>query len=369
MGFLLYDLFYTDEGVFSFLRMFQYISFRASFAFLTGFLIALIFGRKIITLLYHRGSRETAREVTDVVIQDKRGTPTMGGMIIIIAICVSVILWCNLTVSFVLYSLAALIYFGFIGFVDDARKMKSQSSESGLSRTKKLIMQGIFGLILGVMVYSGATTPYPESLMTNLYVPFYKNPIIDLSWFYIPFSVFVILSIANAVNFADGLDGLAVVPACTTVGVYGVFAYIIGNAVYSDYLLFEWMPGTGELTIVCAAAMGSGLGFLWYNAYPAQVFMGDTGSQALGGLIATISILLKQEFLFLIAGGIFLAEAISVLLQDRIGIARIGRRFLYRAPLHHSFQYRGIAESTVVVRFWIISMMLALLSIVTVKIR
>jgi len=369
MGYFLYQSFYSEEGFFSFLRMLQYISFRASFAFITGFLIAVIFGRKIIVYLFHRGSRETARKFTDTVLQDKQGTPTMGGILIILSIFISALLWCNLMNIFVILSVCALLYFGIIGFIDDRMKLKAESSDTGLSRSRKLLLQGIFGLILGLIIYREATSPFPADIVTDLYIPFYKHPLIDLQWLYIPFAVFIILSISNAVNFADGLDGLAIVPACTTIGVYGVFAYIIGNTVYSEYLLFDWMNGTGELTIVCAAAIGSGLGFLWFNAYPAQVFMGDTGSQALGGFIATISLLLKQEFLFLIAGGIFLAEAVSVLLQDRIGIARIGRRFFYRAPLHHTFQYRGIAESTVVVRFWIVSIMLAFISFLTIKIR
>lgn len=369
MGYLLFEFFYTESGALSFLRLFQYISFRSGLAFITAFLIAVIFGGRIITRLYRSGSRETGRDVTDAVIQDKSGTPTMGGVIIILALTVSVLLWCNLKSQFVLWSLASILFFGFIGAKDDLMKRKAGSSEVGMSRTRKLLLQGFFGLILGVVIFSEGTTPYPVEVMTKLYIPFFKDPVIDLSYLYIPFVIFILLSISNAVNFADGLDGLAVVPSCTAIGVYGVFAYIIGNRVYADYLLFDWIPGTGELTILAAAVIGAGLGFLWFNAYPAQIFMGDTGSQALGGLIGTVAILLKQEFLFLIAGGIFLAEAVSVLLQDRIGIARIGRRFFYRAPLHHAFQHRGIAESTVVVRFWIVSVMLALLSIVTIKIR
>ena len=396
---MLYQLFHPDEAWLLAVNLFKYISFRASFAFLTAFFIGLVFGRQAISMMYRHGSREAAREVTDVVIQDKKGTPTMGGLLIILSIAVSALLWCDLQNVFALWSVAALLFFGMIGFRDDYLKVKHKSSERGLSRTRKLLLQGLFGLVFSLFVYSEATTPFPpaeagvqqqqtaaaetltgenpatvetetaESIATNLYLPFFKNPVIDLSWLYILFAIFVFLSISNAVNFADGLDGLAIVPACMTIGVYGIFAYIIGNARYSSYLLFDLIPGTGELTIVAAAVIGAGLGFLWYNAYPAQVFMGDTGSQALGGLTATVALLVKQEFLFLIAGGIFLAEAVSVLLQDRIGIARIGRRIFYRAPLHHAFQFRGIPESTVVVRFWIISVMLALLSIVTLKIR
>ncbi len=359
----------TTEGPLTFLRLVQYISFRSSFAFLTAFLISILFGRKIILMLFRNGMRETSREEVDLIVTDKKGTPTMGGLLIILSLLVSSLLWCDFTSPFIYLPVTAVIWFGMIGWIDDRSKIRQKSSNVGLSRPKKLILQGLFGLFLSFIIFSGGTTPYPEDIATFLYIPFFKNPIIDLSWFYYLFCIFIIISISNAVNFADGLDGLAIVPSVTTAAVYGVFAYITGNAVYSDYLLYQNMPGSGELTIFCAGLIGAGLGFLWYNAYPAQIFMGDTGSQALGGVIGTIAILLKQEFLFLIAGGIFLAEAVSVLLQDRIGIARIGKRFFYRAPLHHTFQYRGLAETTVVVRFWIVSILLALMSIVTIKIR
>ncbi|MFC1564051.1 phospho-N-acetylmuramoyl-pentapeptide-transferase [candidate division KSB1 bacterium] len=369
MFYLLLKFINITEGPFTFLRLLQYISFRSSFAFLTAFLISVIFGRKIILKLYRNGMRETSREEVDLIVTDKQGTPTMGGILIILSILISSLLWCDFTSAFIFLPVLALIWFGLIGWIDDRNKIKQRSSNIGLSRSKKLILQGLFGLILAAVIFSKSTTPFPESIITNLYIPFFKNPVLDLSWFYYLFCIFVIISISNAVNFADGLDGLAIVPASTTAAVYGVFAYIAGNAVYSDYLLYQNMPGSGELTIFCAGMIGAGLGFLWFNAYPAQVFMGDTGSQALGGVIATVAILLKQEFLFLIAGGIFLAEAVSVVLQDRVGIARVGKRFFYRAPLHHTFQYRGLAETTVVVRFWIVSVLLALMSIVTIKIR
>ncbi len=351
------------------MRLLNYISFRAGFAFLTAFLISLFWGRKIIIGLYRKNFRETSREASDAVVQNKKGTPTMGGLIIIFSVMTSSLLWCNLSSLFVLLPLAALSWFGFIGFIDDRRKLFGQSSEAGLSRSSKLLAQGVFGLLFGLIIYSESWSPFPENMIYNLYLPFYKPAILHLSWFYVPLCIFIILSISNAVNFADGLDGLAIVPSSTTIAVYGVFAYVIGNSKYADYLLFELIPGTGELTVLCAAGIGAGIGFLWFNTYPAQIFMGDTGSQALGGFIATIAILVKQEMLFLIAGGIFLAEAVSVLVQDRIGINRIGRRLFYRAPLHHTFQFRGIAEPTVVVRFWIVSIILALMSILSLKIR
>ncbi|MFC1513632.1 phospho-N-acetylmuramoyl-pentapeptide-transferase [candidate division KSB1 bacterium] len=369
MIYLFYKYIETNLGPETLFRLLKYISFRASFAFLTAFLISIIFGRKLIVALHKKGFRETSREKVDPVIQDKSGTPTMGGLLIIISVLVSAVIWCNVSNLFVILMLCSIIWFGAIGYVDDLKKMKGKSSNKGLSRSKKLVFQGLFGLILGLIIFSESTSPYQKEIMHNLYIPFFKEHIFSEFWIYLPFSIFVLLSISNAVNFADGLDGLAIVPASTTIGVYGIFAYILDNTTYSRYLFFEYIPGTGEITIFAAAVIGAGLGFLWFNAYPAQVFMGDTGSQALGGLIGTVAILLKQEFLFLIAGGIFLAEAVSVLVQDRIGIAKIGRRIFFRAPLHHTFQFRGLPESTVVVRFWIVSIILALMSFVTLKLR
>ncbi len=369
MSYLIYELFYSPDSSFSFLRLLSYISVRAIMAFVIAFLISLLSGRKIITILFYKGVKEEIRKYEEIASSSKKGTPTMGGILIIISILLPVILCCNLASRYVQLLIGALLWFGLIGASDDILKIKMRKGGKGLSRSKKLLLQGLFGLILGLIILNRNTTPYTEEIMFNLYIPFYKKVLFNLGWLYLPFIIFVIISISNAVNFADGLDGLAIVPSTTTAAVYGVFAYILGNFNYSRYLLFDHFKGSGEVTIFCAAVIGAGLGFLWYNAYPAQVFMGDTGSQALGGIIGTMAVLLKQEFLFLIAGGIFLAEAFSVLIQERIGISKIGRRIFYRAPLHHTFQHRGIAEPTVVVRFWIISIFLALISIVTLKIR
>ena len=220
-----------------------------------------------------------------------------------------------------------------------------------------------------VKLLQGALNVTPENYKFYLQIPFYKYPVLDLSWFYLPFGVFVILAISNSVNFADGLDGLAIVPATLTAGVYGLFAYIIGNSIHSRTLLFTHLVGSGELSIILSALFGAGLGFLWFNAYPAQVFMGDTGSMALGGVLAVVAIMLKQEFLFLLAGGIFVLEGTSVLIQEKIGINILGRRIFHRAPIHHNFQHFGIAETKLVVRFWIIGIILMLLSLATIKIR
>jgi len=369
MSYLIFELFYSEEGTLSFLRLLSYISFRAILAFVAAFIISLLFGKRTINALLKNGIREEVREYEGITSRTKKGTPTMGGLLIIVSILIPVILCCNLASRYVQLLILALVWFGLIGAWDDLLKIKHEKSDKGLSRSRKLLLQGLFGLIFGFILLHKSTTPYDETIIFNLYVPFYKKALLNLGWFYLPFIIFVIISIANAVNFADGLDGLAIVPATTTAAVYGVFAYVLGNFNYSNYLLFNFFNGSGEITVFCAAVIGAGLGFLWYNAYPAQIFMGDTGSQALGGLIASMAILIKQEFLFLIAGGIFLAEAFSVLIQDRIGIGWLGRRLFYRAPLHHSFQHRGIAETTVVVRFWIISIFLALLSVVTLKVR
>ena len=370
MAYYLYKWLYDPETVFSFLRLLSYLSFRSIIAFVTAFFVSIIFGRRIINYLLKKDIREYSREYNEEIVSpSKNGTPTMGGFIIIISIIIPVILWCDLANMFIQLLILTIFWFSGIGFIDDYLKIKKRESDKGLSRLNKLILQAIFGIFLGFVLLNKNITPYPESIIFNLYLPFFKEAVLNLSWFYLIFIVFVVMAISNAVNFADGLDGLAVVPASVVVAVYGVFAYILGRVDFSSYLLFEHIPNSGEIAVFCASVMGAGLGFLWYNAYPAQVFMGDIGSQSLGGIIAVTAILIKQEFLFLIAGGIFLAEAFSVLIQDRIGIAAIGRRIFYRAPLHHAFQYRGVAEPAVVVRFWIIAILLALVSFATLKIR
>ncbi|MCK4965383.1 phospho-N-acetylmuramoyl-pentapeptide-transferase [bacterium] len=369
MSYYLYKLLYDPETTLSFFRLFGYLSFRSIFAFATAFFVSVIFGRKIIKYLLKKGLREHSREFyKEIAPVAKKGTPTMGGLLIIISILVPVFLWCNLENRFIQLLIGALFWFGAIGFIDDYLKIKSAKGDGGMSRTHKLILQIAFGIVLGILVLNKSTSPFPESIINHINIPFFKG-IVTMSWLYFFFIIFVVTSISNAVNFADGLDGLAVVPASVVAAVYGVFAYILGRVDYSSYLLFEHIPNCGEITVFCAAVAGAGLGFLWYNTYPAQIFMGDVGSQALGGVLAVTAILVKQEFLFLIAGGIFLAEALSVLIQDRIGIAKIGKRIFFRAPLHHTFQYRGTAEPAVVVRFWIISILLALASLATLKIR
>lgn len=363
------DYLYRTVEALSFFRLAHYLSFRAIAAALTAFLLTLIFGRKMINYLHMHRMRDIVRDYGVTSVKDKRGTPTMGGMLIVPVILLSLVLWCNLSNRFALIAFSSLIWFAALGALDDYLKIRRQSNDRGLSQSVKLALQGLYGLAFGAIYLSEALSPVGPALSSKLYLPFVKMAIIDLSWFYLPFILFTVLAIANSVNFADGLDGLAIVPASFVAVVYGVFAYVIGNRIYSGYLQFFYLPGSGEIAVICAAIFGAGIGFLWYNAYPAQIFMGDTGSQALGGILGTLSVLLKQEFLFLIAGGIFVAEAFSVLIQEKIGIDHLGRRIFYRAPVHHTFQHRGLAETKVVVRFWIVSGVLALVSLATLKVR
>jgi phospho-N-acetylmuramoyl-pentapeptide-transferase len=359
-----------DYSFLSFFRLFDSISFRSIGAMITALFVSLVFGNGIIKWLYRHGVRDVVREYGDISVTDKKGTPVMGGLILILSLVVSILLWSDLASVFSLVPLSAIIWYGAIGAKDDIDKIKYKNSDKGMSQMTKIILQGLFAAGLAWVLTTKGLTPFPEGVVTKLTVPFLKgNFSVDLGLFYIFFVIFTMLSIANAVNFADGLDGLVTVPAIVTGAVYGIFAYLIGNAVYSKYLLLNFVPGTGELTIIMAALFGAGLGFLWYNCYPATVFMGDTGSMAIGGLLGVTVILVKQELIFLIAGGIFVAEAFSVLIQEKIGIKWLGRRIFYRAPIHHSFQLRGISEPKIVQRFWIVSIILALISIASIKIR
>ena len=360
----------SDYEFLSFLRLFDSIMFRAMAAMITALLFSLIVGNKIIILLYKKGMRDIVRDYGNIGVSDKNGTPVMGGLIIISSLVFSILLWSDLQSTFVLLSLSAILWYGYIGALDDINKVKNRNSDKGMKQLTKIILQGLFALVIALIFYLKETTPFPEGIVSHLTIPFIKGDFfIDLGWFYIPFATFTMLAISNAVNFADGLDGLVIVPSIVTGIVYGVFAYIIGNIKFSEYLLFNYTPGTGEITIIMSALFGAGLGFLWYNCYPATVFMGDTGSMGIGGLLGVTVLATKQELIFLIAGGIFVAEAASVLIQEKIGINWLGKRIFFRAPLHHTFQFRGLSETKIVQRFWIISIILAMISLITIKVR
>lgn len=441
--------------------LFRYITVRTMMAMLTSFIVSLLVGRWVILLLYKYKIRDVVRDYTVMRVESKKGTPTMGGVLILTALLSSVLLWANLSSAFIWYLLFAAVWFAGVGAADDALKIKYRDSDKGLSRKAKYALQIGYGLIFGLLFLLPSTTPLPHpskpsqcrmrwskncdtrcrtdqdcqtkacgisrskcvnnkcqadtcqakagghvtcnshdtclnacgkgamcsmpwrvELTTNnvttfrpsqLYVPFLKTPLISFGgwwwWLYIFVVIFFIVYAANAVNFADGLDGLTTVPTMFSYAVYGIYAYILGNAILSQYLLFPRIPGAGEIAVFCGAVVGALVGFLWFNAYPAEVFMGDTGSMALGGVLGTMMVLLKQEVLFFLLGGIFLVEIASVAIQDYIGIKLLGRRIFYRAPIHHTYQHQGLAEPKIVIRFWIVAGVLALLSLAALKIR
>ncbi len=304
-----------------------------------------------------------------VDVEGKSGTPTMGGVLILFTVGFSVFLWNDLSNHFVQILLFSVIWFGILGFIDDFLKFK-QGNKTGMPEKYKLAGQALFGIALSFLYLNPAYTPVPSELTTQLFFPFIKQPVADLG--IIGYSLFIILTItaiSNSVNLADGLDGLAIVPSIFVASVFGIFSYVIGNKILAGHYLFEFVTGTGEVAVFSAALFGAGMGFLWFNAYPAQIIMGDIGSMSLGGILGTIAILIKQEFLFVIAGGIFVAEAFSVFVQKYVFIPHVGRRIFYRTPIHHTFQHRGLGETKVVIRFWIIAAILALISLSALKIR
>lgn len=352
----------------SYLRLLDSISFRSLGGAMTALLFTILCGGAMILYFYRSGKRDRSRRYANFPVSENPAK-TYGGGLLVTAITLSVLLWCQLPDKLVLMCLSAIIWFGGMGYIDDYLKMRHGTSDRGLSEVAKLLLQISFAGSFAYVFVSDEMSPLPPGLATQLYLPFVKNPIADLSWGYIPLIVFTIVAISNSVNIADGIDGLAIVPVAFVVAVYGVFAYVSSHAQISQFLIFPFIPGAGEVAIVCTIVFGACLGFLWFNSYPANVIMGDTGSMALGGLIGTIVVLVKQEFLFVIVGGIFVGEALSVLIQEKIGIKRLGRRFFLSAPIHHHFQSKGIADTKIVIRFWIVAGILALCGLATLKIR
>lgn len=348
--------------------LFGYSTSRAVFAFVTAFLVGLAFGRPIINALYRKGMRSKERTYGDINTESKAGTPVMGGFILLAAGLGAVLLWCDLSNTRIQVLLLACVWFAAIGFLDDYGKVKHGGADAGMSRAGKYLSQIGFGVLLGIYLIHPDLTPFKGGTEGLIYLPFIKEPVLDIGWWYVPFAVLVIIYSANAVNFADGLDGLAVVPSLFVLMVFGVFAFVLGNSSLSAYLFYPYTEGAGELTVFCAAMVGACLAFLWFNAHPAEVFMGDTGSLMLGGAFGTVCLLLKQEALLLIVGGIFLAEILSTLIQEKFGLAR-GKRIFFRAPIHHTFQHRGMAETKIAVRFWIVAAILAAIALATLKVR
>lgn len=363
------------------LRLLHFTTFRMFLAFLTAFGVTFLISPRVIATLYKRGMRDQVRTYDAAFSRSKSGTPTMGGLILIAAILIATVLWCNPRrhvlageglASAVPLLVMTLLFFGGIGAVDDYLKMKRRGADAGLSRSVKLVLQAAFAILFSVLVLADGSSPFPEEMRDQLYLPGIPSKIIappELGPIYFGLIVMAFLCISNAINFADGLDGLAIVPSGMTVLVFGIFAFVFSHAGLAATAGFHHLPGMTEVAVFSAGFLGASVGFLWFNSYPAQVFMGDTGSMAIGGTLAALAVLTKTELLFLVAGGIFVYEFLSVFIQDYIGIKRIGRRLLLRAPAHHGFQHQGVAETKVVLRFWIVSFLLAALSIATLKLR
>lgn len=352
----------ADDG--GFFNLFRYITFRAGAAFFTALIFGFVFGRPLIDILRRKqGKGQPIRDDGPASHFAKAGTPTMGGLLILSALGVSTLLWARLDNPFVWIVLAVTAGFGLIGFADDYAKVTKQNTKGVSGRVR----MGL-GLLLGLAATAAVTAAQPEALQMKLALPLFKDVLVNLWWFFVPFGMVVIVGAANAVNLTDGLDGLAIGPVMIAAGTFGVIAYVVGSATFSSYLGVHAVPGTGELLVFTAALIGGGLGFLWYNAPPAAVFMGDTGSLALGGALGAIAVCTKHELVLAIVGGLFVVEALSVIIQVAY-FKRTGRRVFLMAPIHHHFEKKGWAEPQIVIRFWIIALILALLGLATLKIR
>lgn len=359
---MLYHLLYPLHQTLSVFNVFRYITFRTIYASLTAFLICFFMGPWVIRKLSYMQVGQYVRDDGPQTHLQKAGTPTMGGTLILFSIVVSTLLWANLTDYFVWIVLLATIGFGGIGFIDDyLMQIKKQSR--GLTVRNKLLLQTILAMIIGALVYIS------PDFSTRITIPFFKHISPDFGWGYILFAALVIIGTSNAVNITDGLDGLAIGPFIVASATYMVFAYVAGHVKIANYLQINYIAGSGEVAVFCGAMVGAGMGFLWFNAYPAQIFMGDIGSLALGAAIGTVAVITKQEILLILVGGLFVIETLSVIFQVGFFKMTSGRRIFRMAPLHHHFELKGWPEPKVIVRFWIISIALALIAMSTLKLR
>jgi len=352
----------SDGG--DFFNLFRYITFRAGGAFMTALLFGFLFGQPLINVLRRRqGKGQPIRDDGPESHFEKAGTPTMGGLLIVGALLTSTLLWARLDNPFVWLVLFVTMSFAAIGFADDYAKVSKQSS-SGVSGKVRLLL----GFVISGLAAWWATMYHPEALQYQLALPVFKDTLINLGYVFIPFAIIVIVGAANAVNLTDGLDGLAIMPVMIAAGTLGVIAYAVGRVDFTEYLDVHYVPGTGEILIFTAGLFGGGLGFLWYNAPPAAVFMGDTGSLALGGALGAIAVATKHEMVLAIVGGLFVVEALSVIIQV-LYFKRTGKRVFLMAPIHHHYEKKGWAEPQIVIRFWIISLILAMIGLATLKVR
>ena len=358
---MLYHLLYPLHTEFAVFNVFRYITFRTIYAVLTALAISFLFGPALIRSLQRYQIGQQIREEGPKSHQRKAGTPTMGGILMVISLLLATLLWADLLNGYVWLAMLAVVGFGVIGFLDDFLKAVRRRSEGLAARYKfglQLLVAGSFALLLAWFMR------YPLTLN----VPFFKTVQPDLGWWYLVFILLVVVGASNAVNLTDGLDGLAIGPLAVATIAFTIVAYVVGNKKFADYLLIPYIEGAGELAVFCGAMLGACIGFLWYNTYPASVFMGDVGSLPLGGALGAVAVMTKQEFLLVLVGGIFVAEALSVIFQVASYKSR-GKRIFLMAPLHHHFELKGWAEPQIVVRFWIIAVVLALLSLSTLKLR
>jgi phospho-N-acetylmuramoyl-pentapeptide-transferase len=361
---MLFNLFITLTESFSFLNVFKYLTFRTGLSVITSLVIVFIIGGPLIKYF-------SKNQITGPIRQDgpidhiikKSGTPTMGGIIIIVGMITSTLLWADLSNIYIWTLIFVSLGLGILGFIDDLLKIKFKNSR-GLDSKLKFFGQFLIGLIALIILIKYSNHEY----LYNLYFPFFKNITLQMGIFFIPFALFVIIGSSNAVNLTDGLDGLATVPVILVALSFALISYVVGNTIFAEYLKLQYIPDVGELSIFCGSIVGSCLGFLWYNAPPAKIFMGDTGSLSLGGSLAAVAIIAKHEIVLAIIGGLFVLETISVIIQV-ISYKLTGKRVFMMAPIHHHFEKKGWAESTIVIRFWIIAIILALIGLATLKLR
>ena len=361
---MLYSFLTSLVEEYSFLNVFKYLTFRTGLSVITSLVIVFLIGSPLIKIF-------SRNQITGPIRQDgpidhiikKSGTPTMGGLIIIIGIISSTLLWADLSNVFIWTLVFVSLGLGVLGFIDDLLKIKLKNSR-GLNSKLKFLGQLIIGSIALLILIKYSNHEY----LYNLYFPFFKNFILYMGLFFIPFGLFVIIGSSNAVNLTDGLDGLATVPVMLVALSFTLISYVVGNTIFSEYLQLQYIPDVGEISIFCGSIVGSCLGFLWYNAPPAKIFMGDTGSLSLGGSLAAVAIIVKHEIVLAIVGGLFVLETVSVIIQV-ISFKLTGKRVFMMAPIHHHFEKKGWAESTIVIRFWIISIILALIGLATLKLR
>lgn len=362
---MLYNLLTPYAEQFQLFNLFRYLTFRSGAAVFTALLISFYFGPKIIRWLKSKQAegQPIRLDGPESHLETKKGTPTMGGVMILLAVSVSTLLWADLRNVYIWIVLLVTLGFGAIGFVDDYLKLTKRNSK-GLSSRQKMLGQMIISLLAAYAISLAA----PPSLATHVAVPFFKHILIDAGLIYFVFAMLVQVGASNAVNLTDGLDGLAIVPIMIVAGCFALITYLVGNAVFANYLQLHFVPGAGELAVFCSALVGASLGFLWFNAPPAKVFMGDTGSLAFGGSLGAISVVTKHEFVLAIIGGLFVLEAVSVIIQVA-SFKLTGKRVFKMAPIHHHFEKLGWKEPTIVIRFWIIACIFALLGLSTLKLR